>query len=47
MEIYRGRRLWVEKVMIPLPKGGEREKVIVHPSNAVAIFPVDGNRVNS
>jgi ADP-ribose pyrophosphatase len=44
MEIYRGRRLWVEKVMIPLPKGGEREKVIVHPSNAVAILPVDGNR---
>jgi ADP-ribose pyrophosphatase len=44
MEIYRGRRLWVEKVMIPLPKGGEREKVIVHPSNAVAILPVDGDR---
>jgi ADP-ribose pyrophosphatase len=44
MEIYRGRRLWVEKVMIPLPNGGEREKVIVHPSNAVAILPVDGDR---
>lgn len=44
MEIYRGRRLWVERVMIPLPKGGPREKVIVHPSNAVAIFPVNGDR---
>jgi ADP-ribose pyrophosphatase len=44
MEIYRGRRLWIEKVRIRLPSGGERDKVIVHPSNAVAILPVDGSR---
>jgi ADP-ribose pyrophosphatase len=44
MEIFRGRRLWIETKTIRLPTGTEREKVIVHPSNAVAIFPVDGNR---
>lgn len=44
MEIFRGRRLWIETKTIRLPTGMEREKVIVHPSNAVAIFPVDGNR---
>ena len=43
MEIFRGRRLWIEKTQIQLPNGMEREKVIVHPGNAVAIFPVDGN----
>lgn len=41
MEIFRGKRLWIEKRMIRLPKGAEREKVIVHPKNAVAIFPVE------
>ncbi len=44
MEIFRGRRLWIETKTIRLPTGTEREKVIVHPSNAVAIFPVDGDR---
>jgi len=44
MEIFRGRRLWIEKRTIRLPQGTEREKVIVHPNNAVAILPVDGNR---
>jgi len=44
MEIFRGRRLWIETRTIRLPTGMEREKVIVHPSNAVAIFPVDGDR---
>ncbi|AGB03821.1 NUDIX hydrolase [Methanoregula formicica] len=43
-EIFRGRRLWIETKKIRLPTGVEREKVIVHPSNAVAIFPVDGDR---
>ena len=43
MEIFRGRRLWIESRMIRLPNGIEREKVIVHPSNAVAILPLDGN----
>jgi ADP-ribose pyrophosphatase len=44
MEIFRGRRLWIEKRTIRLPHGAEREKIIVHPSNAVAIFPIQGNR---
>ncbi|MCK9631109.1 MAG: NUDIX hydrolase [Methanoregula sp.] len=44
MEIFRGRRLWIETKTIRLPTGTEREKVIVHPSNAVAIFPIEGDR---
>ncbi len=44
MEIFRGRRLWIESRMIRFPNGIEREKVIVHPSNAVAILPLDGDR---
>lgn len=44
MEIFRGRRLWIEKRTIRLPQGTEQEKIIVHPSNAVAILPIQGNR---
>ena len=44
MEIFRSRRLWIENRMIRLPNGIEREKVIVHPSNAVAILPIAGER---
>jgi ADP-ribose pyrophosphatase len=44
MEIFRSRRLWIEKRMILLPNGIEREKVIVHPTNAVAILPLNGDR---
>ena len=44
MEIFRGRRLWIEKRTIRLPNGSEREKIIVHPSNAVAILPINGDR---
>ena len=44
MELFRGRRLWIEQKNVRLPNGIEREKVIVHPSNAVAILPVDGQR---
>lgn len=44
MEIFRSRRLWIEKRMILLPNGIEREKVIVHPSNVVAILPLNGDR---
>jgi ADP-ribose pyrophosphatase len=44
MEIFRGRRLWIESRMIRLPNGIEKERVIVHPSNAVAILPIDGER---
>jgi ADP-ribose pyrophosphatase len=44
MEIFRGRRLWIETKTVRLPTGAEREKMIVHPSNAVAILPMSGNR---
>jgi len=44
MEIFRGRKLWIETRAIRLPTGAEREKVIVHPSNAVAILPFSGDR---
>ncbi len=44
MEIFRGKRLWIEKRTIRLPQGTEREKVIIHPGNAVAIFPVDNGQ---
>jgi len=44
MEIFRGRRLWIELKKIRLPTGTEWEKVIVHPSGAVAILPLQGGR---
>jgi len=44
MEIYRGRRLWIEKKTIKLQNGTEKDRVIIHPGNAVAIFPIEGNR---
>ncbi len=44
MEIFRGRRLWIEQREVTLPNGLTRQKVIVHPSNAVAILPIDGDR---
>ncbi|MDD1703650.1 MAG: NUDIX hydrolase [Methanoregula sp.] len=44
MEIYRGKRLTIEKRIFRLPNGLGVEKVIVHPSNAVAILPLDGDR---
>jgi ADP-ribose pyrophosphatase len=44
MEIFRGRRLWIEQRNVRLPNGIERQKVIVHPSNAVAILPINGEQ---
>jgi ADP-ribose diphosphatase len=44
MEIFRGRRLWIEQRNIRLPNGLERQKVIVHPGNAVAILPIEGGQ---
>ncbi|MEN6397020.1 MAG: NUDIX hydrolase [Methanoregula sp.] len=40
MEIFRGRKLWIENKKIRLPNGIEKDSVIVHPKNAVAILPV-------
>jgi len=44
MEIYHGRKLWIEQRDVRLPNGLVRQKVIVHPSNAVAILPIEGKR---
>jgi ADP-ribose pyrophosphatase len=44
MEIFRGRRLWIEERKVQLPNGLVRDKVIVHPSNAVAVLPLEGDR---
>ena len=40
MEIFRGRRLWIEQSAVRFPNGVEAEKVTVHPGSAVAILPV-------
>ena len=40
MEIYRGRKLWIESKKLVLPNGVEKDAVIVHPKGAVAILPV-------
>jgi len=44
MEIFRSRRLWVEKKQVLLPNGVNKESVIIHPGHAVAILPIDGDR---
>jgi ADP-ribose pyrophosphatase len=44
MEIFRGRRLWIEKRMIRSPRGTKMERVIIHPNSAVAVLPVEGDR---
>jgi ADP-ribose pyrophosphatase len=44
MEIFRGRRLWIEKKIIPMQNGIKTEKVIIHPGKAVAVLPIDGDR---
>jgi len=43
MEIYRGKRLTVEKKEIVLPDGRKKERVVIHPGGAVAILPVAGD----
>jgi ADP-ribose pyrophosphatase len=40
MEIFRGRKLWIETKKLVLPNGVEKDAVIVHPRGAVAILPV-------
>ena len=40
MEVFRGRKLWIESKKITLPNGIGKDAVIVHPRGAVAILPV-------
>ncbi len=42
MEVYHGKRLSVETRQIRLSDGKMREMVVVHPGDAVAILPVEG-----
>jgi ADP-ribose pyrophosphatase len=44
MEIFRGKRLWIERRMIQSPQGTQMERVIIHPNSAVAVLPVEGDR---
>ena len=41
MDLYRGKRMIVEKTIFSLPNGHEREAVVVRPRGAVVILPVD------
>jgi len=41
-DIYRGTRLRVVRELYRLPSGKEKERVVIHPGDAVAMLPVDG-----
>ncbi|MDD1676298.1 MAG: NUDIX hydrolase [Methanomicrobiales archaeon] len=43
MDIFRSRRLSVEKNLYAFPNGVRKEKIVVKPADAVAILPVEGN----
>jgi ADP-ribose pyrophosphatase len=43
-EIYRGRRLRVVRELYRLPSGREKERVVIHPGDAAAMLPIDGDR---
>ena len=42
-EIYHGKRLRVVKEMYRLPSGREKERVVIHPGDAAAMLPIDGD----
>jgi ADP-ribose diphosphatase len=42
-DLYRGKRLRVTKELYRLPSGKERERIVVHPGNAVAMLPIEGD----
>ena len=42
-DIYRGKRLRVVKELYRLPSGKEKERVVIHPGNAVAMLPREGD----
>jgi ADP-ribose pyrophosphatase len=41
MEIYRGKRLRIEKHEVTFPGGRTKDRVVVRPGSAVAILPVE------
>jgi ADP-ribose pyrophosphatase len=42
-EIYRGKRLRVVKDRYRLPSGREKERIVIHPGDAAAMLPIDGD----
>jgi ADP-ribose pyrophosphatase len=42
-EIYRGKRLKVVKELYRLPSGREKERIVVHPGDAAAMLPIEGD----
>ena len=42
-EIYRGKRLRVVKELYRLPSGKEKERVVIHPGDAAAMLPIEGD----
>jgi len=42
-EIYRGKRLRVVRELYRLPSGKEKERVVIHPGDAAAMLPIDGD----
>lgn len=43
MDLYRGKRMRVEKTRVKLPSGNTKERVVVRPGNAVAMLPIEGD----
>ncbi|HMA05529.1 MAG TPA: NUDIX hydrolase [Methanomicrobiales archaeon] len=42
-DIYRGRRLRVVKELYRLPSGKEKERIVIHPGDATAMLPIEGD----
>jgi ADP-ribose pyrophosphatase len=42
-EIYRGKRLRVVKELYRLPSGREKERIVIHPGDAAAMLPIEGD----
>jgi ADP-ribose pyrophosphatase len=40
--IYEGKRLRVVKELYRLPSGREKERLVIHPGDAAAMLPIDG-----
>jgi ADP-ribose pyrophosphatase len=43
MEVYRGKRLWIEQIIYDLPNGMKKDTIVIHPGDAVIILPIDGD----
>ncbi|HVN66109.1 MAG TPA: NUDIX hydrolase [Methanomicrobiales archaeon] len=41
-DIYRGKRLRVARELYRLPSGREKERIVIHPGDAVAMLPIEG-----